>query len=145
MSLNSIFEVSSQGMTVQRERLETASANLANANTTRTAEGGPYRRRDVILEAAPFALSGSVFDSEEQPISQGVRATTLIADNHNGMRRYQPDHPDADAQGYVTMPDVDPLEETVNILSAARAFEANATAFNTAKEMARTTLKLSEA
>jgi len=145
MSLSSIFEVSSQGMTAQRERLETATANLANANTTRTAEGGPYRRRDVILEATPFALPGSVFDSENQPVSQGVRATTLISETNNGMRRYLPDHPDADGQGYVTMPDVDPLEETVNILSAARAFEANATAFNTAKEMARATGKLLEA
>jgi flagellar basal-body rod protein FlgC len=145
MSLSSIFEVSSQGMTAQRERLETASANLANANTTRTAEGGPYRRRDVILEATPFALPGSVFDSEAQPVSQGVRATTLISETNNGMRRYLPDHPDADGQGYVTMPDVDPLEETVNILSAARAFEANATVFNTAKEMGRTTGKLLEA
>ncbi|MDQ3817569.1 MAG: flagellar basal body rod protein FlgC, partial [Acidobacteriota bacterium] len=62
-----------------------------------------------------------------------------------GVRRYQPDHPDADASGYVQMPDVDPLEETVNMISAARSFEANATAFNTAKEMARASLKLGEA
>ena len=151
MSLSNIFQISSQGMTAQRERLETASANLANANTTRTAEGGPYRRRDVSFESAPLidpylSFSSELsFLSDDQPASQGVRATTLIAEQDNGAKRYQPGHPDSDANGYVTMPDVDPLEETVNILSAARSFEANATAFNTAKEMARASLKLSEA
>lgn len=151
MSLANIFQTASQGMTAQRERLETASANLANANTTRTAEGGPYRRRDVIFETtsavnidSPFAAEMNSFD-ENQPVALGVRATTVITGTESGVKRYLPDHPDADKDGYVTMPDVDPLEETVNIMSAARAFEANATAFNTAKEMARATLKLSEA
>jgi flagellar basal-body rod protein FlgC len=151
MSLSTIFKVASQGMSVQRERLETATSNLANSNTTRTAEGGPYRRRDIVLEAVPLEESQSSFGSlfgtslkAEHP-TDGVRATTLIADPGNGPKRYQPDHPDADTNGYVTMPDVDPLEETVNLLSAARSFEANATAFTTAKEMARASLKLGEA
>ncbi len=77
--------------------------------------------------------------------AQGVRATTVVSAETAGIKHYEPGHPDADAEGYVTMPDIDPLEETVNMLSAARAFEANATAFNTAKEMARSSLKLSEA
>lgn len=148
-------------MTAQRERLEAATANLANANTTRTAEGGPYRRRDVIFEAIPGADTFSSFDSQlrfvsdsvplsvplfdEEPVSQGVRTTTFISEATNGVRHYQPNHPDADSEGYVTMPDIDPLEEMVNILSAARSFEANATAFNTAKEMMRASLKLGEA
>ena len=151
MSLMNIFQTSSQGMTAQRERLETASANLANAHTTRTSEGGPYRRRDVVLETtaatnneSPFAAEFNSFD-ENQPVSLGVRATTVVTGTASGVKQYQPGHPDADKDGYVMMPDVDPLEETVNILSSARAFEANATAFNTAKEMARTSLKLSEA
>jgi flagellar basal-body rod protein FlgC len=131
-------------MTAQRERLEAASANLANANTTRTAEGGPYRRRDVVFETATLSEGLTAFDDEHQPVSQGVRASVYVADSDNGTRRYQPGHPDADKDGYVTMPDVNPLEEVVNIMSAARAFEANATAFNTAKEMARATLKLNE-
>ena len=151
MSLANIFQTASQGMTAQRERLETASANLANANTTRTAEGGPYRRRDVIFETAPAATPDSPFAAQfnsfddNQPVALGVRATTVVTGADSGVKHYQPGHPDADQDGYVMMPDVDPLEETVNILSAARAFEANATAFNTAKEMARATLKLSEA
>lgn len=144
MSLSTIFQVASQGMTAERERLETATANLANANTTRTAEGGPYRRRDVVFETIPFPDPSASFDPESEPITQGVRASVHMAENDSGIKRYMPGHPDADSKGYVTMPDVNPLEETVNILSAARAFEANATAFNTAKEMARASLKLSE-
>jgi flagellar basal-body rod protein FlgC len=132
-------------MTAQRERLETASANLANANTTRTAEGGPYRRRDVIFESASFQDLSYAVDLESEPALTGVRAKPFISETDNGIKRYQPNHPDADKDGYITMPDINPLEETVNILSAARAFEANATVFSTAKELARATLKLGEA
>lgn len=153
MSLFSIFQVATQGMTAQRERLEAATSNLANANTTRTAEGGPYRRRDVMLESvevadastAPGALFSSFLREDRTAVAQGVRASVRVAEEQAGVRSFQPAHPDADAEGYVTMPDVDPLEETVNMLSAARAFEANATAFNTAKEMARASLKLGDA
>lgn len=153
MSLFNIFQITAQGMTAQRERLEAASANLANSETTRTAEGGPYRRRDVVFETATLTNTGttsnfgSSFDSllqESTPAAQGVQATTLVSQTNNGVRRFEPNHPDADAQGYVTMPDVDPLEETVNMMSAARSFEANSTAFNTAKEMARASLKLGD-
>jgi flagellar basal-body rod protein FlgC len=150
MSLFNTFQIAAQGMSAQRERLETAAANLANANTTRTSEGGAYRRRDVVLESVAMNQTASSFESafgdaalDLQTPAQGVRATTIISQTPGAMR-YQPNHPDADANGYVTMPDVDPLEETVNMLSAARAFEANATAFNTAKEMARASLKLGD-
>jgi flagellar basal-body rod protein FlgC len=159
MPLLTVFQLSSQGMTAQRERLEAAASNLANANTTRATGGGIYRRRDVVfetvaIEPAPssFGLSGSPLPQLATPEdswsstpvpSQGVRATTLLAEGE-GIKRYEPQHPDADAQGYVTMPEVDPLEETVNMLSAARSFEANATAFSTAKEMMRASLKLGE-
>jgi flagellar basal-body rod protein FlgC len=153
MSLFNIFSIASQGMTAQRERLETASTNLANSETTRTAEGGPYRRRDVVFETALLSSSttpgfGSSFNSmlpETGQPAMGVRATTLISQTNNGVRRFEPAHPDADPDGYVTMPDVDPLEETVNMMSAARSFEANSTAFNTAKEMVRASLKLGDA
>jgi flagellar basal-body rod protein FlgC len=153
MSLFNIFQIASQGMTAQRQRLEMASANLANSETTRTAEGGPYRRRDVVFETAAIGASGvapvfgSPFDSILQGAGEaapGVRATTLVSQSNNGLRRFEPNHPDADADGYVTMPEVDPLEETVNMMSAARSFEANSTAFNTAKEMARASLKLGD-
>jgi flagellar basal-body rod protein FlgC len=153
MSLFTVFQISSQGMTAQRARLEAAAANLANANTTRTAGGGPYRRRDVVFESTPVEGDGpappgvaSPFDRQLEPPgqrAQGVRASATIS-NSVGTARYMPGHPDADAGGYVRMPDVDALEETVNMISAARSFESNATAFNTAKEMVRASLKLGD-
>ncbi len=155
MSLFNIFQISSQGMSAQRARLEAASSNLANAHTTRTAEGGPYRRRDVVFESTllereegfrAFGESGGAsLSGAEDAAGQGVRATTVAAEQGAGSRSYNPSHPDADAEGYVLMPDVDPLEETVNMLSAARSFEANVTAFQTAKEMVRASLKLGDA
>lgn len=151
MSLFTIFQISSQGMSAQRERLESASANLANAHTTRTSEGGPYRRRDVLFEVVPIQQSnsladaGSLFADTTAGVPQGVRARTELAAADKFIKRFEPGHPDADADGYVQLPEVDPLEETVNMISAARSFEANATAFNTAKELMRATLKLGEA
>jgi flagellar basal-body rod protein FlgC len=150
MSMFRIFEIASQGMTVQRQRLEASSSNLANSNTTRTAEGGPYRRRDVVLETVAIDSPGSVmptfggmFDTVQSK-GYGVSAETRINEQREGLKLYKPDHPDADESGYVTMPDVDPLEETVNMMSAARSFEANATAFSTAKELARASLRLGD-
>ena len=152
MSLFTILQISSQGMTAQRERLETASANLANAHSTRTSEGGPYRRRDMVFETVAIqasnsfadGTSGSLFADADAGVPQGVHASTQLAGIDKFITRFDPGHPDADAAGYVKLPEVDPLEETVNMISAARSFEANATAFNTAKELARATLKLGE-
>lgn len=139
-------------MTSQRERLEAASANLANANSTRSAEGGkPYQRRDVVFTAREVESSwtANAFDKglfdDEKNVSQGVRSEVRLAGENEFVMQYQPGHPDADENGYVKMPDVDPLEETVNMMSAARSFEANATVFNTAKELARISLNLGDA
>lgn len=160
MSLFNVYKIAVQGMTAQRERLEASASNLANANTTRTPAGGPYRRRDTIFEAiaieqpstgfnAVFERTRSLFDdawpgdgTDGQP--RGVQVTTQLAEATEVTKRYQPNHPDADANGMVALPEVDPLEETVNILSAARSFEANATAFNTAKELSRASLRLGD-
>ncbi len=136
-------------MSAQRERLEASAANLANSNTTRTSDGKPYRRRDVVFQATEFDAAWqkageSLLDQPKQ-LSNGVKAETILAPENEVVMRYLPGHPDADADGYVTFPDVDPLEETVNMISAARSFEANATAFNTAKEIARTSLNLGDA
>lgn len=151
MSLFTIFKISSQGMTAQRQRLEAASANLANANTTRTATGKPYQRRDVVFTSqnvseswAENAASNGLNISSDAN-SQGVTAEVKLASEEQFQTQYMPGHPDADANGYVKMPDVDPLEETVNMMSAARSFEANATVFNTAKELARISLNLGDA
>lgn len=137
-------------MTAQRERLEAASANLANANTTRGADGRPYQRRDVRFTAQNVgdswtenAVKSGLIDGNATP--QGVKSEIVVSNGDQGVMQYQPGHPDADANGYVQMPDVDPLEETINMMSAARSFEANATVFNTAKELARVSLNLGDA
>jgi flagellar basal-body rod protein FlgC len=153
MSLFTIFKIASQGMGAQRERLEAASANLANANSTRTSTGKPYQRRDVVFTAqdlneewrATASQSGLLDASSGSSVPQGVRSEVQMADENQFVMQYQPGHPDADANGYVKMPDVDPLEETVNMISAARSFEANATVFNTAKELARVSINLGDA
>lgn len=151
MSLFTVFKISSQGMTAQRQRLEASAANLANANSTRTESGKPYQRRDVMFEAQNITeawnenaiASGLIGDNDFKP--QGVKAEVVLADEDQFIVQYQPGHPDADENGYVRLPDVDPLEETVNMMSAARSFEANATVFTTAKELARISLNLGDA
>ncbi len=148
MSLYTIFKIASQGMSAQRERLEAASANLANANSTRNAEGKPYQRRDVVFTAIDIneewrrASGESLASDQLRP--QGVSSKVVVADENAFSMQYQPGHQDADENGYVKMPDVDPIEETVNMMSAARAFEANATVFSTAKELARVSLNLGD-
>lgn len=160
MSLFNVYKIATQGMTAQRERLEASAANLANANTTRTPAGGPYRRRDTVFEAITIEQPGTgfnaVFARKSNPFEdtfddaladgqpRGVQVTTHLAEASEVVKRYQPNHPDADANGMVSLPEVDPLEETVNILSAARSFEANATVFNTAKELSRASLRLGD-
>jgi len=151
MSLFTIFNISSQGMAAQRERLEAASANLANANSTRSTSGKQYQRRDIVFTAQAInedwktsATQSGLLGGDDVP-SMGVKSEVTIADENQFVMQYQPGHPDADANGYVRMPDVDPLEETVNMMSAARSFEANATVFNTAKELARVSLNLGDA
>ena len=149
MSLFDIYKISSQGMTAQRDRLEAASANLANANTTRTATGKPYQRRDVVFTSQNinelWTESALRTGYLENNLDQGVKSEITLANENDYVLQYQPGHPDADADGYVKMPNVDPLEETVNMMSASRSFEANATVFNTAKELAKISLNLGDA
>jgi flagellar basal-body rod protein FlgC len=150
MSLFTIFKISSQGMTAQRERLEAASANLANANSTRTASGKPYQRRDVVFTAQDISEAWQTSASQNGLLtnsgvaSQGVKSEVVMADENQFNMVLSPGHPDADANGYVRMPDVDPIEETVNMMSAARSFEANATVFNAAKELAKVSINLGD-
>ena len=140
-------------MTAQRERLEAASANLANSNSTRAENGKPYQRRDIVFTAQGIneewqttaAQNGLLDGNTNGGTAQGVKSEVVLADENQSVMQYLPGHPDADANGYVKMPDVDPLEETVNMISAARSFESNATVFNTAKELARVSINLGDA
>lgn len=132
------MEISASGMTVQRLRMDVIAQNVANMNTTRTANGGPYRRRLVYvqedMETKPF--SHYLQNSTKAFAGRGIRATRIVEDATPFKRVHDPGHPDADEEGYVLMPNVDSLKEMVDMISATRSYEANVTAFNAAKSMA---------
>ncbi len=129
--------LSASGLSAQRLRMEVASANLANAETTRTADGGPYQRRVVTME--PVTPMGPVAQSmgDDVSVDGGVLVTGIAADTSLGDIIYDPTHPDADAKGYVRLPNVDPTKELVTLMEARRLYEANATAFTSMKAMLR--------
>lgn len=143
MGMFDAFDVSASGMTAQRYRMDIIAENVANANTTRTENGGPYRRKVVTFQAKgsgvePFSnvLSAST-NQLSQAIGKGVRITTIQEDFKTDMNKvYDPSHPDADEAGYVTYPNVNTITEMTNLIDASRGYEANATAFDASKSMA---------
>jgi flagellar basal-body rod protein FlgC len=134
MSLFSALSVGASGMAAQRARAELLVENLANAETTRTPEGGPYRRKDAVFETAsagsPFA---SIF--EEAAGGTGVAVAGIVTDTREPERRFLPGHPDADAEGYVAFPRVNPAEDMVDLMGASRGYEANVAAIGAVKDM----------
>jgi flagellar basal-body rod protein FlgC len=142
MSLFSALSVGASGMSAQRARAEVLVENLANAETTRTPEGGPYRRKDLVFESStvdsPFA---SVFSSELQSLS-GVAVSGVITDMSEPERRYLPGHPDADKDGYVAFPKINPAEDMVDLMGAARSYGANVAAISAVKDMIQRSLDL---
>jgi flagellar basal-body rod protein FlgC len=141
MSLFSVLNVSASGMSAQRTRAEFIVQNLANADTTRTPEGGPYRRRDVVLETQsvgdPFS---TVLDGELT--TTGVGIAEVRVDEKEPLRRYLPGHPDADKDGYVAMPRVNPAEDMVDLLGASRGYQANVAAISAVKDMIHRSIDL---
>jgi len=137
------MNVSSSGMTAERTRMNLISSNIANANSTRTLEGGPYKRKDPVFSAVP-ATAGfkSVLDRNGDANLKKVEVTQIREDQSPPRLQYDPSHPDADAQGYVALPNVNVIEEMVDMVSATRAYEANVTAAQAAKSMAMKTLEL---
>ncbi|HEY0880577.1 MAG TPA: flagellar basal body rod protein FlgC [Archangium sp.] len=132
------LQISGSALSAQRTRVNIASSNLANAESTRGPDGQPYKRHDPVLEATRFeAELGSA-----QPISEGVKVAEVVEDQSPGKRVYLPGHPDADQDGFVTFPNVNPLHETVNLLTASRSYEANASAVDTLKSMAQRALDI---
>lgn len=142
MSLFSLLSVSESGMTAQRARAELLVENLANAETTRTPEGGPYRRKDVVFESAaaetPFS---SVFESQ-LGAANGVRISQVVQDDRDPERRYMPGHPDADKDGYVAFPRINPAEDMVDLMGASRGYEANVSAISAVKDMIQRSIDL---
>lgn len=120
--------------------MNTIASNLANARTTRTEEGGPYRRIDPLFEAVPLDSFQAVMDSEAG-VSR-VRVAQLVEDQRPGTMVYEPSHPDANAAGYVEYPNVNAVEEMVNMITASRAYEAGVTSIETVKQMARSAIDL---
>ena len=144
MSFLSSFDISASGLTAERQRLDIASENIANSNTTRTESGGPYRRKMVVLQEVPSTSFRSKFNSllNRTASKGGVRVTEIVEDQRDLQPVYNPDHPDANEEGYVMMPNVDLVKETIDGMSATRAYEANITAFNAMKLMAQKALDI---
>ena len=142
MSLFSILSIGASGMAAQRTRAELLAENLANAETTRTPEGGPYRRKDAVFASTPLDSPFSdAFHSEVHGMS-GVAVSNIITDTRDPERRYMPGHPDADAEGYVAFPRVNPAEDMVDLMGAARGYEANVAAISAVKDMIARSLDL---
>ena len=144
MSFLNALNISASGMTAERMRLDIAAENIANINTTRTENGGPYRRKMVVFEPIEDNSFASAFRSElsRQSNNGGVRVAEIVEDPSDFRMVYNPEHPDADENGYVQMPNVDLLKETVDSMAASRAYDANLTAFNTIKTMATKALEI---
>lgn len=141
MDIFTSLKISSSALEAQRVRLNTISANLANVETTRTPEGGPYRKQEVVFRSAPVSFSGEL-DRAVQAGTRGVQVAEIKANAAPPRMVYEPNHPDADGQGMVAMPNVNVLEETVDMMSATRNYEANVTAIKAAKRMALKALEI---
>ncbi len=136
MSLLSALSVSASGLSAQRTRATVLVENLANAETTRTPEGGPYRRKDVVFTSAPQGSPFSaVFQKELGQYSMGVEVAEVVEDGRAPEKRYLPGHPDADAAGYVAFPRINPAEDMVDLMNAARGYHANVAAMSAVKDM----------
>jgi len=143
VSLFSSLDVSASGMAAQRTRAEMLVENLANAETTRTPEGGPYRRKDVVFESDSSVGSfSSAFHSALGENVAGVRVSETVVDNSEPERRYLPGHPDADKDGYVAFPKINPAEDMVDLLGTSRSYEANVAAISAVKDMIQKSLDL---
>lgn len=136
MSLFSLLSVSASGMSAQRARAELLVENLANSETTRTPQGGPYRRKDAVFASEPQSSAfASVFQAELGESVHGVRVAEVVEDSREPLRRYVPGHPDADENGYVAFPRVNPAEDMVDLLAASRGYQANVSAIAAIKDM----------
>jgi flagellar basal-body rod protein FlgC len=137
------MDISSSGMAANRKRMNAISSNIANAQTTRTVEGGPYRRKEVIFGAEPARENFSdILEGEMGEKIQKVHATEVLSINEAPILKYEPGHVDANEKGYVAYPNINVMKEMANMISASRSYEANISALNTAKSMAMKSLEI---
>jgi flagellar basal-body rod protein FlgC len=139
MNLKDVTDIAAAGLAAQRVRLATVASNLANAETTRTAAGGAYQRRDPVFTAR--AIGGSFADHLERQIKT-VEVTRIVTDPRPGVQRHEPGHPDANAEGFVTYPRVNPVEELTNLMSAGRSYEASLVLLRKARQMSDAALQI---
>jgi flagellar basal-body rod protein FlgC len=143
MDFSTGMRISASGLAAQRLRMNTVSSNIANINTTRTPEGGPYRRKDVVFEAMPDAKDfGEILTSAPDRSLQRVQVTDVLVDRKAPMMKYEPDHPDANPDGYVAYPNINLMEEMANMIQASRSYEANVSAMQATKDMAMSALEI---
>lgn len=142
MGMFGAIDAAASGLTAERLRMDVISNNIANANTTRTAEGGPYRRQIVVFEPRSGQQSFAQILSQQMDTGTGVRVAGITKDTSPTRRVYEPNHPDADKDGYVEMPNINIVSEMVDMITATRAYEANVTAVNAAKSMALKALEI---
>jgi len=134
--------ISATGLSAQRLRMNLISSNMANVNTTRTETGDPYKRKDVVFEAAQNSGFQDMLNEQLDNQGHGVKVAAITEDEKPFIEKYDPNHPDADENGYIRLPNVNIVEEMVNMISASRSFEANATAIRSTKDMAGTALDI---
>jgi flagellar basal-body rod protein FlgC len=138
-TLSAAMKASASALSVERQRIEVAVSNLANAESTRSADGGPYRRRDVLLSSDPVNNFDSMLGSAS---ATGVKVAGVVEDTAPFRQRYEPSHPDADANGFVSLPNVDAAMEMVDVIGASRAYQANLAAINVIRDMVTKALDL---
>jgi len=143
MDFMTALDVGGSALTAQRTYMNVISMNLANAKTTRTADGqGPYQRKSVALESTRVSPFGKAMDQALGQELQGVRVTGVVNDNRPSKQVYEPGHPDADQNGYVNYPDINVVEEMTNMIQATRSYEAETSTINTIKAMYNKALEL---
>jgi flagellar basal-body rod protein FlgC len=137
-TLNDAISASASALRVERTRIEVSVSNMANAETTRTEDGTPYRRRDVVVATDP----ATTFDAAFGRAASGVTVSGVVEDATEFRRRYEPSHPDADAEGYVQLPNVDASQEMVDMVGAARAYQANLAAISMIRDLVGKSLEI---
>lgn len=161
MSYLKDFDISGYGLSAQRFRMNLISSNIANANTTRTAEGGPYRRREAIFQAMDFdkmlnkaidknhnfleyenPLDDKFLQRESKPAIMSVKIAKVVRDDKDFILKYNPSHPDANAKGYVAYPNINPVIEMADLIEATRSYQANVAAYQSAKNIAQSAIEL---
>jgi flagellar basal-body rod protein FlgC len=145
MSVFSMLEISGSALAAERQRAEVVAANMANAETTHTPSGGPYRRKEVVFASSgnmPFRMMLAGFHPDLTHAIPAVRVQRVVDDPTAPLKRYEPGHPDADKDGYVSYPAINPVQEMVDLMGAVRSYQLNASAITASKQMIQQSLEL---